>query len=127
MEDRNEYFYQSRQHIKYLIYKFEEYLNGKELDNANADPYIDGLLYTDQEEAAEYVLENHRTLPNRNRYSNETIAEIKKGIDILQQAYTYASHIDWLLSWDCNEESFHKELKKDLNELEKECKSDGYD
>lgn len=45
----------------------------------------------------------------------ETIEEFKKGLDCIKTARIYLQRIDWLLSWDDGEESFHKRLKEDLN------------
>ena len=53
-------------------------------------------------------------------YSPETIAEFKKGLEILQQAFVYAHRMDWLLSGDDGEDGFHKRLAHDLAELKKE-------
>jgi hypothetical protein len=50
-------------------------------------------------------------------YSAETIEEFKKGLVIMRQAYIYAQRIDWIMSGDDGEESFHKRLKKELDEL----------
>lgn len=100
----------------------EEYINGRELDDNEVEPYIDRIFYfdaEDKEKAAEYIRDNQRTLPNRYEYSEETIAELKKGLDILRRAYIYAQRIDWLLSGDNGEESFHERLKEELDELEK--------
>ena len=36
---------------------------------------------------------------------------------ILKKAYVYAQRIDWLLSDDDGEESFHKRLKEELDNL----------
>ena len=74
--------------------------------------------YLDDEEK-EYVIKNKHTLPNSYNYSKETIKEFKKGLDILRKAYVYAQRIDWLLSADDGEESFHKRLKEDLDNLKK--------
>lgn len=51
------------------------------------------------------------------RYSDETIAEFKNAIEILKKAYIYAQRIDWLLSGDDGEESFHERLKEELQQL----------
>ena len=45
-------------------------------------------------------------------YSEETLKEFKKGIEILKLAEHYAHRIDWLVSGDDSEESFHKRLKE---------------
>ncbi len=49
-------------------------------------------------------------------WSDETMEEFKKGINIIKQAYVYIQRIDWLLSGDDGEETFHERLKEDLNE-----------
>lgn len=51
------------------------------------------------------------------RYSDETIAEFKNAIWILKKAYIYAQRIDWLLSGDDGEKSFHERLKEELQQL----------
>jgi len=50
-------------------------------------------------------------------FSAETIEEFKKAIYYLQMAQIYAHRIDWLVSGDDNEESFHKRLAKDFASL----------
>ena len=52
-------------------------------------------------------------------YSEKTKKEFKKAYKILKQAYVYAQRIDWLLSGDDGEETFHKRLKEDLDNLNK--------
>jgi hypothetical protein len=51
------------------------------------------------------------------RYSVETVEEFKKGLYYLKMAEIYAQRIDWLVSSDDNEDSFHKRLAKDLAEV----------
>ena len=53
-------------------------------------------------------------------YSDETIAEFRKGIELLKKAELNAQRIDWLLSGDDGEDSFHERLKEDLEELNKD-------
>ena len=50
-------------------------------------------------------------------YSPETIEEFKKGLVLLRQAYVYAQRIDWLVSGDDGEDSFHNRLKFELEKL----------
>lgn len=50
-------------------------------------------------------------------YTPETIEEFKKGLVLLRQAYVYAQRIDWLVSGDDGEDSFHRRLKNDLEKL----------
>ena len=52
-------------------------------------------------------------------FSDETIAEFRKGIEILNRAYVYAQRIDWLVSGDDSEPYFHKRLQEELKELDK--------
>lgn len=53
------------------------------------------------------------------RYSDETIAEFRKGVELLRKAEVYAQRIDWLLSGDDGEDGFHERLKEDLARLER--------
>jgi len=46
--------------------------------------------------------------------------EFKKGLKILKEACVYAQRIDWLVSCDDSQESFHKRLKIELDKLENE-------
>ena len=50
-------------------------------------------------------------------YTPETIAEFEKAVKALKLAYVYAQRIDWLLSGDDGEDSFHKRLQAQLKEL----------
>lgn len=50
-------------------------------------------------------------------YSEETIEEFKKAIDLMRKAYVYAQRIDWLLEGDDGENTFHRRLKEDLEKL----------
>ena len=50
-------------------------------------------------------------------FSPETIEEFKKGLVLLRQAYVYAQRIDWLVSADDGEDSFHNRLKFELEKL----------
>ena len=49
--------------------------------------------------------------------SDATLQEFDTAIHFLRVAYVYAQRIDWLLSGDDGEESFHKRLKEDLEKL----------
>ena len=52
-------------------------------------------------------------------YTPETIEEFKKALKALRVAQVYAHRIDWLVSGDDGEDSFHRRLKKDLEGLDK--------
>lgn len=51
-------------------------------------------------------------------WSDTTIDEFKMGLEALRVAYIYAQRIDWMLSGDDSEESFHKRLKHDLEHFQ---------
>ena len=50
-------------------------------------------------------------------FNQETLNEFRNGIQALKKAFVYAHRIDWLLSGDDDEEGFHVDLKKELEEL----------
>ncbi len=50
-------------------------------------------------------------------YHKETLEEFKKALKLISKAQVYIHRIDWLLSGDDSESSFHKRLKEDLEEL----------
>ena len=52
-------------------------------------------------------------------YTEETLNEFRKGIELLKQARIYAQRIDWLISGDDGEENFHKRLKEELEKIQK--------
>ena len=47
-------------------------------------------------------------------YSEVTINEFEKGVELLRKAYIYAQRIDWLMSGDDSEKTFHERLWDDL-------------
>ena len=101
--------------INDIANSIEDYVYGHSLDEEDVKYYIkDHWL---EEEEKEYIIKNKHTLPNSHEYSKETIKEFKKGLAILRKAYIYAQRIDWLLSGDDGEESFHERLKEELDNL----------
>jgi hypothetical protein len=50
-------------------------------------------------------------------YSVETINEFKAAVALLKVAHVYAHRIDWLVSGDDGEDSFHRRLKDELKKL----------
>ena len=101
--------------INDIANSIEDYIYGHSLDEEDVEYYIKDHWLENEEK--EYVLKNKHTLPNSYGYSKETIKEFKKGLAILKKAYVYAQRIDWLLSGDDGEESFHKRLKEELDNL----------
>ncbi len=50
-------------------------------------------------------------------YNRETIREFDKAVELLKQAHAYVQRIDWLVSGDDGEDSFHSRLKSELEKL----------
>lgn len=49
-------------------------------------------------------------------YQEKTIDEFKAGLELIKKARIYMQRIDWLLSDDDGEDSFHRRLWDDLRE-----------
>ena len=84
-------------HFEYQEYKIDEIAE-------SIDHYIDGT--GEEDESA-----------NACGFKPETLEELKTAIAILRKAYIYAKRIDYLLSGDDGEESFHRRLKEELSKL----------
>lgn len=110
--------------IEHIADSIEEYLYGSELyGKYEEDTYINDLWFDSEEEkkkTAEFVRRNHRTLPNAYGLKEVTLAEFRKAVEYLRRAYVYAHRIDWLLSGDDGEETFHERLRQDLEALKRE-------
>jgi hypothetical protein len=52
-----------------------------------------------------------------NNFRKETIEEFRKGIEYIKKAQIYAQIIDWLLSDDDAEDTFHERLAEDLSKM----------
>ena len=109
------YYEYAQYHINDIANAIEEYINGYSLDEEDINDYIKSRWLEDKEK--EYIRKNKHTKPNPFDYNKETIKELKKGLAILRKAYIYAQRIEWLLSGDDGEESFHKRLKEELDNL----------
>lgn len=90
-------------------------MGGHELDEDEVRDYIRDHWLEDEEK--DYIRKHRHTIPNQYGYTEETLAEFRKAVEILKQAEVYAQRIDWLLSGDDGEESFHERLKEDLEKL----------
>lgn len=110
-------------HFDYKQFRIEEiadsvetYLNGEEVDDITEyeKEYKKGWV---DKETLDYIKENKRTVPNQFEYSNDTLREMKQAVIALRRAFIYAQRIDYLLSGDDSEESFHRRLKDELHTL----------
>lgn len=50
-------------------------------------------------------------------FSEETLKEFERAIQMIKVAAVYAQRIDWLVSGEDSEKAFHKRLKEDLAKL----------
>lgn len=69
-------------------------------------------------EYLEYLLDDEEAQEHRDTYSDATLQKFKEAVDILRKAFVYTQRIDWLLSGDDGEETFHERLEEDLNQIE---------
>ena len=63
-------------------------------------------------DGVEFLIRNHSY-----GFSDETKAKFSEAVRTLREAHVYAQRIDWLVSGDDGEETFHKRLKEDLEKL----------
>lgn len=74
------------------------------------------------QEIKELIDNNHNQSPDEfgypigNNFSPQTIEKFIEAYNLLIKAYIYAQRIDWLVSGDDSEESFHERMKEDLDE-----------
>lgn len=75
-----------------------------------------GYFDYDQLRIKDIIMEIESILLDDSDYNmkEETIQEFKKGLDYLYKAYIYTQRIDYFLSGDDSEETFHERLKEDL-------------
>lgn len=86
-------------HFDYAQYRLHDIAEGiKELIETNNDETV-----------------NEWNEKNGGFYSDKTIAEFKKAVEFLEKAEIYVQRIDWLVSGDDGEETFHNRLQEDLN------------
>jgi hypothetical protein len=64
---------------------------------------------------------NERPEPGDPKWSEHTRQVFKLAIKSLLFAELYVQRIDWLLSGDDSEETFHRRLNRELKEMDAEC------
>ena len=89
-----------------FVRPFEKYI--LDIEDARAHPIEEPKDYF-SEECHRYFMQELKP---------ETVKQFKTGLLIMKMAVAYAQRIDWFLSGDDGEESFHERLK---DELEKAC------
>lgn len=109
------HFNYNQYYIQEIINSLEDYIYGREVEDV--EDYIEYCCDWGNEEEKKYVRENHHSVPNINGYNESTLSELKKGLELLKRAYVYAQRIDWLLSYDDGEETFHERLNEELSNI----------
>ncbi len=79
-----------------------------------AQHQIDGIVESIEQAIQDNSSDDEHVSRN---YSKKTISEFKKGLLFLRKAKIYAQRIDYLLSYDDGEETFHKRLSEELLSL----------
>lgn len=81
------------------------------------DRFTDEIYEVKSYTYEEYEPDENGEIPYYPDYTPETIQEFKNGIVVLKRASIYAQRIDWLISGDDSENTFHKRLEQDLGKL----------
>lgn len=87
----------------------------------NYDQYKIGYIADEVEELIRKNGSEEKDEWGYNKHSNfdkNTIDKFIEGLLIMRMAQVYAQRIDWLVSGDDGEDSFHNRLKKDIKELQ---------
>lgn len=89
-----------------LTYKKELVMSGGAFD------YVQFRL---QHEAIDELKKIINENVNDKKYSDDTIEKFKIGLNSLELALIYLNRIDWLVSGDDSENTFHQRLSEELN------------
>lgn len=89
-----------------LTYKKEFVMSGGAFD------YVQFRL---QHEAIDELKKIINENVNDKKYSDDTIEKFKIGLNSLELALIYLNRIDWLVSGDDSENTFHQRLSEELN------------
>ena len=77
--------------------------------------YIDYHIRGIASQIEEYIRDND----DRPVYDAETISRFRETVKLLHRADVMVHRIDWLISGDDGEDTFHKRLREDLERLER--------
>ena len=109
----NKYFDSFGEAIRY----YSNNKNYKVLEQDKEKLLVEDVFSCELYEVKYYTYEEYADGKYYPDYTEETINEFRKGVEILKKARIYAQRIDWLLSDDDGEESFHRRLKEELKQL----------
>ena len=78
-------------------------------------------------DSVEHLIESNDDLelnefgcPNGRSYTPQTIARFREALICLRKATIYTQRIDWLVSGDDGEQSFHRRLDKELSAIKEQ-------
>ena len=89
-------------------------------EHRKAEVIKNDLVYQINEWVSEEYVDEDGEPVYFNDFSKETLSEFKTAVKLLRKAAVYAQRIDWLLSGDDGEETFHQRLEEDLKNLQNE-------
>ena len=69
---------------------------------------------------ADHIEELIRDNEDNQVYSEATIQRFREAVKLLREAGVYVHRIDWLVSGDDGEDTFHKRVERDLERLKEE-------
>lgn len=114
-------------HYRYVNKRFDSFgeairyysnnANYKVLEQDKEKLLVEDVFSGELYEVKYYTYEEYADGKYYPDYTEETIDEFRKGVEILKKARIYAQRIDWFLSGDDGEESFHRRLKEELKQL----------
>jgi len=105
-------------HFDYLQYRIREIADSIE------DMIVKNKVEVPERKYESWDYDENGNLYDWSRYyysfDDKTIEKMKEGYWKLREAEIYAQRIDWLISGDDGEDTFHERLKSDLDVLTKE-------
>lgn len=114
-------------HYRYVNMRFDSFgeairyysnnANYKVIEQDEKTLLVENVFSGELYEVKYYTYEEYADGKYYPDYTEETINEFRKGVEILKKARIYAQRIDWFLSGDDGEESFHRRLKEELKQL----------
>ena len=79
---------------------------------------MSGGYFNYDQNRIDYIIERLEQVIEKGRYGEDTLMQFRAGVDALRLAKIFATRIDWLLSGDDAEDTFHERLEEELNNWE---------
>ena len=78
---------------------------------------MSGGFFNYKQYELEHIADDIEELIRDGDYSKETIEKFKLTVALLRTTKAYVHRIDWLVSCDDSEETFHERLEEDIRRL----------